>query len=215
MRADPHSFNLSDLSRPSHSHSHSYIPQPSLAHPQQDVFSSTMNPFAQGIPGMSTLPGASVPYGQSYSQSPIMSSGSPLAPHHQTLYNSSYVTPNMHTMHLKHSSGGGNGLATSPMMNQHQTLNRLSLSGPSGSSYPADPMDLPGGGAVNITPPRTAQDLLMRVLGTSNATSGRAQPNAHSYAPTSPVRAAVSPSSPESRPAPLLFGTSGNSIWAP
>lgn len=182
---DPHSFNLPDLSRPP------YVAQRGLPTPQQqqETFGPTSSPFANGTP---ILPGSSIHYGQPFAQSTMASTSSPLL-QHQGLFNPSYQGSNIHVMHSNPS-----GVPNPSTINQH----RLSLSAASRSADQVDP-------SVNITPPRTAQDLLMRVLGTPHLPTGR------THQSTSPTRAAAS-SSPETRPAPLLFGTSaGNSIWAP
>jgi hypothetical protein len=77
--------------------------------------------------------------------------------------------------------------------------------------------------ATSTTPPRTAQDLLMRVLGGA----GTSQPNPQTSAPNAPIYPNVTrPRHSQSPPrnaatisenqTPLFFGTAGsNSIWAP
>jgi hypothetical protein len=167
--------------------------QQPMSPPRQEVFGLTASPYTGMNP---LLPSTSSYYqDQPFSRLSTHSIGdSPL------LYNGP-LNPVSHPMQTSPSLGM-HPLGSFGTSNLAQHRLSISASGPSRA-----PLD----SAQPKTPPRTAQDLLLRVLGnTPQQSNGQMNRPRHS---TSPPRDIGSP--PENRP-PLLFGTSGgNSIWAP
>jgi hypothetical protein len=222
---DPHAFHLADLARsnlqyspyvpvfgpsaPLYNHP-GMVPQPIGAmnhyHDGPSAYHTNIQGLGNGIPPTNSprmnQPISSMAHNQPQFASPYRATGSvPLG--------------NSHT----------NGVPTlptpqAPFTPRQQRSDRLSFSGNT-SGVGTNARDA----SPNVTPPRTAQDLLLRVLGTTpNAASSGNTHNVGSSSnvvsrprlSASPPRVNSSGSSPDRRPAPLLFGTSaGNSIWAP
>lgn len=226
---DPHAFHLADLARfspqaPSQIQYHAQAPLP-----QHDVFGPSSSPFTP--PGAHAQPAGAMHYyhglPSSYSTNMhglggVLPSNSPranqsafsMASSNQPLYTSPYRTAGS----LPLANGMSPLPATQiPITPRQQRNSRLSISG--GTGAPLTPREL----SPNGSPPKTAQDLLLRVLGTAPGQSTLGNTNGHGGQVTgghprlsaSPPRVNSSGSSPDAnRPTPLLFGGS-DSIWAP
>jgi hypothetical protein len=238
---DPHAFHLADLAR-SNLQYPPYVPVQAQSHaqysnPQHDVFGpsaplyshpgmvpqpiGTMNHYHDGPSAYPTSSIQGLGNGILPSNSPRMNQ--PMFPmaQNQPLFTSPYGATGSLALGNSHTNGTPTLPAPqAPFTPRQQRSDRLSLSGntPGAAITARD-------ASTNVTPPRTAQDLLLRVLGTTpNTTSSGNTHNAGSGSnvvsrprlSASPPRVNSSGSSPDRRPAPLLFGTSaGNSIWAP
>lgn len=199
---DPHAFNLADLStHPEFAHSH----PPQLPSPQREVFGASASPFANAANPLPPMLGYQDSLGLTRPYLPLISSPPRQVP--PTLPSSPYFAPGPIAPPIQAQSPTnyamyGSGTPLTPLRHAQ----RLSIG-------PNTPTNMVLAELSPTTPPRTGQDLLMRVLGggsgagASGTSAGRARQS------TSPPRARNA--SPESRP-PLLFGASnGNSIWAP
>jgi hypothetical protein len=237
---DPHAFHLADLARPDLQFS-PYVPvqvqsRAQYPTPQHDVFGPSGPLYNH--PGMVPQPmGAMNHYHDGPSAYPtnIQGLGNGILPSNSPRMNQPilsmaqnqplFASPYRATGSVPLGSSHTNGVPTlptpqAPFTPRQQRSDRLSLSGNT-SGAATNALDA----SPNVTPPRTAQDLLLRVLGTTpnTASSGNTY-NVGSGSnvigrprlSASPPKVNSSGSSPDRRPAPLLFGTSaGNSIWAP
>jgi hypothetical protein len=235
---DPHAFQLADLARSNLQYS-PYVPAPMQSQvlypsPQHDVFGpsaplyshSGIGPQSMGAMNLyhdipSAFPTNIRDLGNDtlLSNSPRMNQPMfPLA-QNQPVFTPPYRGVNSLPL------GNPNSVPIlpspqAPFTPRQQRSERLSFSG-NGTGAAISAPDA----SLSVTPPRTAQDLLLRVLGTTptatasgNVNNGGSTSNIHARPrlSTSPPRVTNSGSSPEHRPAPLLFGTSArNSIWAP
>ena len=216
---------------------------PSLAKfstPQHDVFGPTSALYAHS----GVAPQAAGPMNYhyevpaSYSTSiqgfgnSIFASGSPQRKNqpplstaqNQPLFTSPYrMAGSLSLGNSQANNAPGSSMPQAPFTPRQQRHDRLSISGnPPG---PVMTTSRDGGPPNNGTPPKTAQDLLLRVLGTtpggvapeSANNGGMSNVTGRPRLSASPPRVNSSGSSPDgNRPAPLLFGAStGNSIWAP
>lgn len=222
---DPHAFHLADLNRfepqiPYHTQLHS---------PQHDVFGPSSGTFTAPYspPGLASQPigsmqhyhdlptshqtgmqglGSMIPTNSPRANQSMFSMGA-----NQPFYTSPYRSGGPLPL-----ANGMQSLSTSqvPITPRQRRNDRLSI----GAGAPLAPHEI-----SPTTPPKTAQDLLLRVLGAtpnpsaSGHTNGGQTYSGNPHLSASPPRVNSSGSSPDgNRPAPLLFGGStGNSIWAP
>ena len=198
---DPHAFNLADLSGRS-GFVASHLQQ--LPSPQRELPGVNASPFANAanpLPpmlGYQDSPSLTRPY------LPLISSPPRQMP--PTLPSSPYFVPGPIAPPVQVPLSTNYGIYSNGPLTPLRHSQRLSI-GPNTTTNGVTADLSP------TTPPRTGQDLLMRVLGGVPSAGANGTPTRRARQSTSPPRGRNA--SPESRP-PLLFGAAnGNSIWAP